>query len=189
MNVVFDFDKTLTTRDTTRRLFFYLGKQNGQSRLAYVAFYLLYRFGGWSEHRFKSSLVRHYLRGRLVSDVNVSTGLFVDDLMGALMNGHMLNALRQHLVDGDRVFLASANFEFLIKAFCELNGISDYFATSLETDAGRYTGKVAGPIVKGVEKLRTLESYFGTEGLRRIKFYGDAEDRVLHEHIPNHVVV
>ena len=189
MNVVFDFDKTLTRRDSTRQLFFHLARRNQQSTIPYVAYYGLYRLGLWSEHRFKSSLIRRYVQGRSPADVAAAAAVFVGDLQDGHMNKTTLAALRRHLEAGDAVFVASANFEFLIRAFCETHDIPHYFATALETDGSRYTGDIKGAIVKGPEKLRRLESHFGSQGLAELKFYGDAEDRVLWDHIPNHVEV
>ena len=189
MNVVFDFDKTLTRRDSTRKLFFHLARRDHQSTLPYVAYYGLYRLGLWSEVRFKSSLIRRYVQGRSLADVAASAAEFVRELQDGHMNETTLAALRRHLEAGDTVFVASANFEFLIRAFCDAHGIPDFFATALETDESQYTGDIEGAIVKGPEKLRRLESHFGSQGLAKLKFYGDSEDMVLWDHIPNHVEV
>lgn len=189
MNVVFDFDKTLTQKDTTRRLFFFLAKRNHQSAIVYVVCYGLYRLGLWSEHRFKSALVHHYIRGRSLADLMASANKFVNGLQDGHLNETTIAALRQHLVDGDRVFVASANFDFLIQAFCATHGITDFFATSLEVDGDQYTGSISGTVVKGQEKTRALETHFGKDGLAKLKFYGDAEDQILLDNIPNHVKV
>ena len=189
MNVVFDFDKTLTRRDTTRPLFFFLARQQGRRPWFYVMAYGLYRLGLWSERRFKSALVRRYVRGLRPQDTAAAAAACLRNLQPAGMNESILTALRGHLAAGDRVFVASANFDFLIAAFCAAEGVGDHFATGLAVTDGRYTGELSGTILKGAAKLAALEKAFGADGLQTLKFYGDAEDRILLQRIPNHVKV
>jgi|GEM_PF-6103561 len=189
MNVVFDFDKTLTRRDTTRPLFFFLARRHHQSPWPYLVYFGLYRIGLWGEHRFKSALVRRYLRGRTVEEMAEAAGEFVATLLTSGLNEQIASDLAGHLDQGDRVFIASANFDFLIEAFGRARGIQEAFFTRLEVADGRYTGEIASPIVKGPEKLRVLEDAFGPDGLDTLKFYGDAEDAAVFARIPNHVIV
>ncbi len=133
--------------------------------------------------------MKYYLRGRLVSEVAASASTFVDSLKNEGMNEVIVDALHQHLANGDNVFLASASFDFIIKAFCAGKNIIKYFATELEIVDDRYTGNIRGRIIKGAVKLSTLESYFGIDGLDNIMFYGDSEDRIVLDRIQNHIEV
>lgn len=188
MNVVFDFDKTLTRKDTTRPFIFFIARERGMSPAAYLLYYGLYRLKIWNERRFKTALVQHYLAGLTVPEGEDLARRFLDWLADGQLKTSTVTALEDHLRKGDVVHVASANFDILIRTFCQTRNIPHYFATTLDVDGGRFTGVLSGPIVKGAAKLEKLRDHFGAE-FGGIRFYGDAEDRVLLDAIPDHVEV
>jgi HAD superfamily phosphoserine phosphatase-like hydrolase len=189
MIVIFDFDETLTLRDSTRPLFFYLGRRFGKSNLAFIGAYLLYRLKALGEHGFKSFLIRHYLKGLSLEQVERATSEFLEHWGKENMNVDIEVKLREHLEAQDTVYVASANFDFLIREFCRTRNVNQYYATVLEVVDGKFTGAINGAIVKGKEKVRVLENALGHEPLRDSKLYCDSQDHELMKFVPNHVLV
>jgi HAD superfamily phosphoserine phosphatase-like hydrolase len=186
MIAVFDFDRTLTRRDTTRRLCGHLARRCGRSSWYYVAAWLGFRLHLWDERRFKTALARHFLAGCPVPEAEAAAAACLAELKDGGFRAPVLATLRRHVAAGDRVYVASANFDVLIAAFGADEGLAGWFATALDVAEGVHTGELAGPVLRGESKLAALEAAFGTTGLDELKFYGDAEDRVLLQRIPNH---
>lgn len=86
-----------------------------------------------------------------------------------------LKLIEQHRELGHRVVILSGNFSILIKPFAEYIGINDIVAIEIETENGKFTGKIVEPICIGKgktywmrkfardNKIDLTESYFYTD--------------------------
>jgi phosphatidylglycerophosphatase C len=89
--------------------------------------------------------------------------------------------LEEHRAQGHEIVLVSASLHVYLDPIAELLGADAVLATALELDAdGRCTGEIAGPNVRGTEKVRRLDSWLaGREAV--IHAYGDSagDDELL----------
>lgn len=80
--------------------------------------------------------------------------------------------------EGCVTLLVSATFDIIADAAAEVLGVDAVLATHMERDErGRYTGRVAGPVVAGEQKYRTIAEWcdarFGRGSWELAYAYGD----------------
>ena len=177
--VFFDFDRTLTARDTIFPLGLRLarmGPENGRktARLAWALFLLKSRI--LSNHQFKERFCRVLLKGHLEQDVRALSRSFADDHVAPQLNRKMVETLFEHRGRGDEVYIVSSNFRFLLEAMSGHLDINGVIATEAETANGRFTGRLAGFACSGPEKLSRVLARFDTERVKNAVAYGDSAD-------------
>ena len=181
----FDFDETLTKRDTV------------------VPF--LRRFT--STHRFAVSLLPHTLRllpmatrrdrdrlralatdivfrDRAVEELDAEAASWGVTIAETLLRADMVARLRWHVEQGHRVVIVTASYEHYVRVVAKVLGDVDVVGTRLEVADGRCTGRLDGANCRGPEKLRRLEAWMRANGLDRndvtLYAYGDSSgDREL----------
>ena len=183
----FDFDETLTKRDTV------------------VPF--LRRFT--STHRFAVSLLPHTLRllpiasrrdrdrlralatdivfrGRPVVELDAVARSWGVTIAETLLRADTVARLQWHVQQGHRVVIVTASYEQYVRVVADVLGDVDVVGTRLEVADGLCTGRLDGPNCRGPEKLRRLEAWLVANGLDRgdvtLYAYGDSSgDRELLE--------
>lgn len=181
----FDFDETLTKRDTV------------------VPF--LRRFT--STHRFAVSLLPHTLRllpmatrrdrdrlralatdivfrGRPVVELDAEARSWGVTIAETLLRADTVARLQWHVEQGHRVVIVTASYEHYVRVVADVLGDVDVVGTRLEVADGLCTGRLDGPNCRGAEKLRRLEAWLVDNGLDRsdvtLYAYGDSSgDREL----------
>lgn len=182
----FDFDGTLTTRDTV--VPFLRRVASGRSLSLGVV-----RCG----HRLGAALVRRDRdRLRAVATDVVFSGRPVIDVRdhaeahGVTIHERWLRAdtvarLEWHQRQGHTVVIVSASYESYVRVVAGRLGVDDVLATRLEVGPdGSCTGRLVGPNCRGPEKVRRLTDWLGLAGLTlhdvTLWAYGDsAGDREL----------
>ena len=176
---VFDFDGTITRRDSTtafclatvpaRRLVraaarAALRSAPGQlTRAAVKESLLTALFGDLEERR---------LRDR--------AGAWATSELPRLVRPAALARLRWHQARGHRVVLASASLELLVAPWARMTGVEDVLATRLEVRGGRVTGRLDGGNCYGAEKVARLRALIGDLDAFELYAYGDSRgDREL----------
>lgn len=155
----FDFDGTLTSRDTLR---IFLRKCVGSRRLAEAALRHLPSVvwgvgGGASRDRAKEQVIGRLLAGRHVDEVQAAALATAKQVESHLLRPDTVAWLRWHQAQGHRVIVVSASFDLYVVPVARGLGIDEVLATRLDVDgAGRLTGSLDGANVRGAEKARLL---------------------------------
>jgi HAD superfamily hydrolase (TIGR01490 family) len=171
----FDFDGTLTSRDT---ILPFLVSVTGGVRFARSLPHALVPIAARglrlvSATSSKEHLFRIYLRGRAIDDVRVAALRFAADSVPRMVRPEGLARLRWHRKRGDRCFVVSASPELYVGPWAGSEG-AETLASRLEADAsGLLTGRHAGPVCEGAEKCRRLSAALGTASAE-IYAYGDS---------------
>ena len=85
---------------------------------------------------------------------------FHDEVLAPLYRPSALREVTWCHQKGLVVLLVSATFEPIASVAARRMGADGFAATRMERDArGRYTGRVDGPVVEGVEKCRAVEAW------------------------------
>ena len=176
--VIFDFDGTLTTRDTLRPLAHYLAQaEKAKYKLAvFYIYFLLYKFRLIGDKKLKESFLNLFLKNKTIGAAQVNIDRFWHEKMPALIHQPALNKLHKHVAAGDHVYLASANFDFFLAPLATTWHLCGLICTCVETIDGCFTGKIMGATCKGDYKLKRITDHFGSDALRTILAYGDNED-------------
>ena len=174
--VAFDFDGTLTTRDSfTAFLRWRAGAGAYAAGLARIApsaaAYLAHRERG----RVKAALCRQFLRGKTEAEVSADARQFAEETARKLLRPDAVRVWRKWQAQGARLVIVTASPALTVAPFARGLGAEMVLGTELETDAdGRLTGRLAGPNCRGAEKVRRLRAVFG-EDMQLEAAYGDTD--------------
>ncbi|MGI6242428.1 MAG: HAD family hydrolase [Prevotella sp.] len=183
---VFDFDGTLTTRDTLLEFIKY-----GKGRQAFLLGFLLYapllvlmKLGLYPNGKAKQRIFAHFFKGMSVDDFNTLCQRFADDNRSRLLRPKGEETLRQALKNGAMVLIVSASIDHWVKPFFSCyemrsmpsaeHGIH-ILGTQLETSNGKLTGRFSTSNCYGREKVRRIENALpGSREEYEIIAFGDS---------------
>jgi phosphatidylglycerophosphatase C len=172
----FDFDGTLSTRDNVLP---FLVAAVGPARTAGALGRIAPRLAAAalaSERRddAKAALVRRTLTGYERKKLDRIAYVFANDVFRHHLRHEMVDRVAWHRDRGHEVVLVSASFGDYLAPIADRLGIDGVLATELEVGPdGRLTGRLAGPNVRGREKVRRFERWLGDEPAR-LWAYGDS---------------
>ena len=171
----FDFDGTLTTRDT---LLLFIRHARGWwalfgGLLLFSPLLVLMKLHLADNGHTKERLFRHYFRGMLERDFDALCQSFARSHTHILRTAG-LRAIQQALDRGDRVVILSASIDRWVEAclrpFLVSSSQFQVLGTEIEVVDGRLTGRFATPNCYGPEKVRRLKEY-----LKEVSPRGDVE--------------
>ena len=181
----FDFDETLTRRDTVvpflRRLAgdrgLALGLMARSHRLAPVAM----RRNRDVLRAMATDLV---FRGRPIAEVEAHARAYGDQIYAVGLRPDTAARLAWHAAAGHRVVIVTASYEHYVRVVGEHLGVDAVLATRLEVDSDRCTGRLLGANCRGPEKVERLRRWLADQDLAlddvTLWAYGDSSgDREL----------
>jgi len=171
----FDFDGTLTTRDT---LLLFIRHARGWwalfgGLLLFSPLLVLMKLHLADNGRTKERLFGHYFRGMLERDFDALCQSFARSHTHILRTAG-LRTIQQALDRGDRVVILSASIDRWVEAclrpFLVSSSRFQVLGTEIDVVDGRLTGRFATPNCYGPEKVRRLKEY-----LKEVSPRGDVE--------------
>lgn len=171
----FDFDGTLTTRDT---LVPFLAYATSRRRLASAVGRDLAPVLAEARRRGLRDAGKERLLARLFAGEEherlVRVGEAYADRLHARLRPSMLDRIEWHRSQGHELVIVSASLHYYLDPLGERLGFDEVIAVSLEVDEqGRLTGRLAGPNVRGEEKVVRLRSWMGDDP-DELWAYGDS---------------
>jgi phosphatidylglycerophosphatase C len=172
--VAFDFDGTLTTRDSfTAFLKWRAGRARyaqGMRRLAPAAgAYLFHRNRG----RIKAAAVREFLRGVPRAELEADARAFAEAYAPRLFRPDALRTWRRWRERRATLVIVTASPDIVVQPFARGLGADHLIGTRLMFDSDdRVTGVFDGRNCRGPEKVARLQAQFGPD-LRLRAAYGD----------------
>lgn len=154
----FDFDGTLTTRDT---LPLFIIHAKGWRKFICGMLQLIpmlcgYLLGSIPNGEAKQRLFAHFFKGMPYKDFCYYGNIF-SDRVEKVLNFRNFHRLRQHMRQGDSVCIISASIQEWIQPWAKWHGVDKVIATRIETDEnGMLTGRFLSPNCNGKEKVRRL---------------------------------
>jgi len=172
--VAFDFDGTLTTRDSFTAFLAWkaepLGYFIGLVRLLpHILAFALNRDRG----RLKAAATACFLGGEPVTDLEAEADAFAMEKAQSLLRPDAVQAWRNWRAQGALIVIVTASPEILVHPFARGLGADMLIGTLLQLDEqGRITGRLASPNCRGPEKVARLREVFG-EDVTLAAAYGD----------------
>lgn len=172
--VAFDFDGTITTRDSFTA---FLRWRAGPIRYALgvlrllpgVLAYLIHRDRG----RIKAQAVAEFLKGVPREDFEADARTFAELYAPRLFRPDALATWRRWRAEGARLVIVSASPDAVVAPFAEKLGADRLIATRMAYDQeGRVAGAFEGANCRGPEKIERLKAEFGPD-LTLKAAYGD----------------
>jgi phosphatidylglycerophosphatase C len=175
----FDFDETLTRRDTVVPfLQLVAGRRRLGSGMALRSVRTFQALARRDRHLLRTVVTEVVFAGRPIDEVERSAERFGDRIVADLLRSDTVARLRWHLDEGHRVVIVSASYEQYLHRVAAHLGVHEVLATRLDVVDGRCTGRLDGPNCRGPEKVRRLEHWLDEEGLSRDEItvwaYGDS---------------
>ena len=157
---VFDFDGTLTRRDS---LLSFLWQFAGPARFVWNALVLLptllqYALGALENGPAKERVLGQFLAGKPVEKIRAVAESFAAETIPSLLDPEAVRRLRWHQKQGHTTVLVTASPELYARPWAEAKGFDKALGTRLETKDGVFTGQFATPNCYGPEKTRRLEA-------------------------------
>jgi HAD superfamily hydrolase (TIGR01490 family) len=179
----FDFDGTLTRRDTLLPFLLYMF---GAARVARHALALSPTLAGYALGLIGNGVAKERVFVRCLAGMDIGSlrqeaGRFAELVLPGLLRQEALQRFKWHKQQGHRCVVISASLELYVCPWALATGFDDVIATRLELlEDGRITGKLSGANCFGIEKVRRLEALLGAREDYILYAYGDSSgDREL----------
>jgi len=173
----FDFDGTLTKRDTLLPfLLFATGPVGFILRMARLAPVLLaYAFRLMRNDRAKEKVLAAFLAGHSLERIESMGVEFAARRLPALLMTRAMARVVWHQKQGHVCVLVSASLIHYLEPWAQRAGFDHIIASCLETDAqGLITGRLKGGNCYGAEKALRLQTLLGAKGDYILYAYGDS---------------
>ncbi|SDR02287.1 HAD-superfamily subfamily IB hydrolase, TIGR01490 [Pseudoxanthomonas sp. CF385] len=177
---LFDFDGTLTTRETFPDFMRYAVARPrlivGGVLLAPVVFG--YRRGWLAGNPTRASIVQVGLRGVDAARLRAQGDAFARDVLPGVLRPDAMARLAWHRDRGDRIVVVSGGLDVYLAPWCAAQGV-DLLCSVLAERDGRITG-YAGAQCVGEEKVRRVRALCDPQAYAAIHAYGDThEDQAM----------
>jgi phosphatidylglycerophosphatase C len=174
--VFFDFDCTLTIRDTIWPFTTFLLKQNRRGYPVRLAALCLSGLLGHviPNEYFKRGLAALLLRGRSAQEMDLIAERFHDAYLEKILNRTAVESLVEHIAHGDEIYILSSNFDFFLKPLQKKWNLAGIIATRTEVLNGVFTGRILGNACHGKEKVARVIECFGPTIIKEAVAYGDS---------------
>ncbi len=187
---VFDFDGTITTKDTFALfLKYYAGSANWLGNvLRLLPKFIAYKTGLIDRHAVKKAVVNRFFANQSFSDIEIRAEQFAKDIIPTLIRPAALKNVRSKLenpeIGPSSLYICSASIGPYLRHWARSVGIHEknVMATELEFINDRATGKLEGYNVWGPNKVRRINDQFAPSPVNIVEAYGDTRgDReMLH---------
>lgn len=170
----FDFDGTITTKDTLLEFI----RFSAGSRGLYAGFLLqspwimAYKAKLISNQAAKERVLRHFFRGEELESFNRRCSAFAKEALPALIRPGALEEIAKLKAEGSVVVIVSASPENWIRDWAKTQEV-ELIASQLEVINGRLTGKILGRNCHGEEKVRRILEKHAPSEYAEIYAYGD----------------
>lgn len=174
---IFDFDHTLTNRDSLLPFLFYV---QGFWKTIYflillIPFFIRYLLGNLSRQSMKEKIITRFMGGRSFVDLQNLGKQYADNQLDRYLKPKAIKRLNWHQSQGHRCLLISASLEFYLIPWAMRHGFESVLASRLEiTPDGDVTGRLNGLNCWGPEKERRLFAYLNAEEPAQFYVYGDS---------------
>lgn len=187
--IVFDFDGTLTTKDTfVGFMKFYHGTARWYAKMVPLAgTFAAYKLGRIDRHAVKDAVVGAAFGGETITAVRESAKAYARDVIPALIRPDGQARLDRRLAEaaagGPEVVICSASISPYLESYLHPLGVETIVACELAVDKlGLCTGELDGFNVWGENKMKALRERFGSHRIHLLESYGDSTgDRAILE--------
>lgn len=180
----FDFDGTLTARDTLPSFLTYMFGPVKTALLLSLELPSLLGFicGLYSRQKTKERILKRFFYQLSIHDLKIKGKEFAEGPLNKLIRKEGLEKIQWHLDQGHRCVLVSANLDVFLEPWSQMQGFHHSICSSIEVLSDRVTGKIQGDNCWGPEKVRRLLDLLGPKENYTLYAYGDSlGDRELLE--------
>jgi phosphatidylglycerophosphatase C len=172
----FDFDGTITTKDTMLEFAQYCHNPTKYwLGMALILPWLMgMKVGLVSKQKAKEKFITYFFRNIGIQKFNDDCNSFTKEAMPHLIKADALVAIKKFQSENTEVVIVSASAENWVAPWCIQQNIV-FLCTRLEVKENKITGKLLGQNCNGVEKVNRIKQQFDTASYENIYCYGDTD--------------
>lgn len=173
----FDFDGTLTRRDT---LFPFLLHVAGPVKFSFKFIRLLATLTGYALGLVRNDIAKIRVLRCFLADMEIAALQqlameFAAEKLPKLLRDEAMQRFEWHRQQGHRCVVISASLELYLRPWASTVGFDEVLGSRLEAlNNGRTSGKLLGENCFGPEKMRRLEALLGPREGYTLYAYGDS---------------
>lgn len=173
--VLFDFDGTLTTRDT---LIEFVKFYRGTTKFVWGMFLLspvlvLFKLKVIPNWKAKQFFLARFFKGEKLKDFNVRCLDFSTKVLPGLIRPQALETIERFRKQNAMMVVVSASAENWVKPWCDTHGLR-CIATRLEVQGELLTGNISGRNCHGDEKVCRIREHFDPADFQEVLAFGDS---------------
>ncbi len=179
---VFDFDGTITTKDTFALfLRYYAGTPKWAAKiLILLPIFSAYGLKIIDRNAVKAHVIRRFFKNALKDKLDSKAEQFATDVIPNLIRPQAQACLNTKKLNPESLYICSASIAPYLRAWGRTQDIHNILATELDSDGSRYTGEIKGWNIWGEGKVRRILAEFAPQPVRIMEAYGDSRgDREL----------
>ena len=173
--ILFDFDGTLTTKDSLLEFLKYMLPWHkfifGFIILSPIM--LMYKLKLLSNHRSKQLLFSQFFKGCDEKIFKQKAHEFSLSRLDSLIRDKARETLDRYKKDGDKIIIVSASMRCWLEPWCQREKI-ELIATQLEFKDGVFSGKFATKNCHGAEKVKQIKARVQLQDYDKVIAYGDS---------------
>ena len=172
----FDFDGTITTKDTLLELAkFYKGKAGYiKGMLLLLPSLMGLKLGITGGREAKEKFLHYFFAGIHKQSFDDLCLKFTHNKLGSLLRKEAMDKLNWHRQQGHEIVVVSASANNWVAPFCLLQKWK-FITTALEIKNDCITGNLLGENCNGVQKAHRIKETFNLEQYEKIFAYGDSK--------------
>lgn len=173
---LFDFDGTITRKDSFIEFIkYYKGLTSFCAGFTMLAPYLLlYKAGFIKNWRVKELVFTFFFKNEPYGIFKKKCREFSLNVIPGLINTAALEAINNHIKNGNRVIVVTASLEDTLSDWCGSMHV-ELIGTRISVKKGLITGKIEGKNCYGIEKVNRLNHYIDLSKFSEIYAYGDSQ--------------
>jgi HAD superfamily hydrolase (TIGR01490 family) len=180
---LFDFDGTITSRDTLLDIALY---SKGPMLFflticRLVPSFFFFKFKKISNHQFKEKFLELFFKGNSLTTFEKLCLEYTEKRLPKIIRSKALKKIRDLKNENIELAIVSASPELWIKPWAQLNGFSRVIATELEFENGVLTGKLGGLNCYGYEKAERVKQNYNIDDYYILAFGDSRGDKELLE--------
>jgi len=179
---LFDFDKTLTTKDSLLEFLKYTTSTLPYliKMLKFTPFFIAYKLNIIKNYDAKERLFKIFFKDFNETKFKAIAKEFSLCNLDKILNYEIYQKLKTHIQRGDKVVIVSASMECWLKPWCDKHNI-DLLSTKLEFKEQKLTGKFFTKNCHGKEKVSRINKHLTLSDYDDIYAYGDSsgDDEML----------
>jgi phosphatidylglycerophosphatase C len=173
--VLFDFDGTLTTKDSFIEFI-----KHSKGRMNFLLGFLLlspvlimYKIGLIKNWKAKELVLTYFFKGQIYSKFQSSCRSFAFEKIDRIINPSAMNRLMERKNESSRIIIVSASVEDWIRPWSEKLGV-ELIGTRMEVFSNKLTGNISGRNCYGIEKVKRIKEVVDLSLYEKIEAYGDS---------------
>jgi len=175
--IVFDFDGTITTKDTFALfLRYYAGFGTWlKNVILLLPTFISYKMGLIDRHKVKAAVIYRFFKGEAARKVEGRAAEFADTVIPALVRPKAQACFDEKKADLESLYICSASIAPYLRHWGQQQGLplNHILAVELENDSGVLTGRIEGYNVWGENKVRRINDAFRSGKVKIKEAYGD----------------